>query len=119
MSHATSSADPLALWRYQRAAEERSQQVLAEADRLAAALSAVQATCTEYPLGIDAALADPLRAHARRDQALGEWVRQIGAAFARADQGASGGGLDAAAADGPTGQRYHSTGDLVSSKTGA
>ncbi|MDW8373923.1 MAG: hypothetical protein RMM29_09800 [Planctomycetota bacterium] len=99
MRHAISSADPLALWRSHRAAEARSQQVLAEADRLAAALSAVQATCTEYPLGIDAALADPLRAHARRDQALGEWVRQIGAAFARADQGASGGGLDAAAGD--------------------
>jgi hypothetical protein len=64
-------------------------QLEASGARLSGVLTEFAATCREYPLGIDASLADPLRAHARRvaDDAL--WVRRVAEQFAQADAAAA------------------------------
>lgn len=88
MPDSTSSASPSALLRYAEAILRLSDDLDAEARRLRAALDAFAATCTEFPTGIDGALADPLHAHARRSAEHAHWVRRVGIAFLQADSGA-------------------------------
>jgi hypothetical protein len=84
----TSSADPRALAAYTEAGLNIDAQLDASANRLAGALAEFAATCREYPLGIDATLAEPLRNLARRTVDDDLWVRRVGEQFALADRSA-------------------------------
>ncbi len=96
MTDETSSADPQALSAYADAGLRIDAELEASAARLAGVLAEFAATCREYPLGIDASLADPLRGLARRTVEHNLWVRQVGEQFALADAGA---GLSTGAQD--------------------
>lgn len=87
MTH-TSSAVPAALQQYAETEQQRADALRHEARLLAAALDHFAATCTEFPTGIDGALARPMVEHASAAHAFGVWVGQVGAAFRQADQGA-------------------------------
>jgi len=86
----TSSADPQALFAYADAGLRIDAELEASAARLAAVLAEFAASCTEYPLGIDASLADPLRALAQRNVEQDLWVRSVAEQFVLADNGVVG-----------------------------
>lgn len=83
----TSAAAPAELQRYAEAERQRAGGLRHEAMLLAAALDRFAATCTEFPTGVNGALARPLSDHANSAQSLGTWVGQVGRAFLQADQG--------------------------------
>src|SRR5712692_8342675 len=84
----TSSANPQALSAYAEAGLRIDAELETSAIRLAAVLAEFAATCREYPLGIDASLADPLRAFARRTAEDDLWVRRVADQFVMADTAA-------------------------------
>ena len=63
MDAETSSADPQALLAYAEVGLRIDADLEARAMRLAAVLDQFAATCTEYKLGIDGRMADPLFCH--------------------------------------------------------
>jgi hypothetical protein len=85
----TSSANPRALAAYTEAGLRIDADLESSAIRLAAVLAEFAATCREYPLGIDASLADPLRAFARRTAQDDLWVRRVADQFVLADMAAT------------------------------
>jgi hypothetical protein len=84
----TSSADPQALLAYAESGLRIDAELEVSAARLAGVLAEFAATCREYPLGIDASLADPLRAFARRTAEDDLWVGRVAEQFVQADRGA-------------------------------
>ncbi len=87
MSYATSSAQPLQLYRYADVAGRIDRELAAEANLLGACLRHFEATCREpgYSIGVSH-LADALRAHARAAELVDRWVQAVGRGFERADQ---------------------------------
>jgi hypothetical protein len=81
----TSSVEPHALYAYSDVGLQIDAEIEASAARLAAVLAEFAATCREYPLGIDARLADPLRDLARRKREHDLWVRRVAEQFEAAD----------------------------------
>lgn len=87
MSHATSSAQPVKLYRYADVARNIDHELAAEAGSLGAALHRFESTCREPGFTVKVShLADALRAYAHEAEPVDRWAQAVGRGFEEADR---------------------------------
>lgn len=87
MTDIRSAAEPDMLTRYADVATQLDTHLRTEAGKLADVLQRFVSRCTEYSVGVEPRLAQPLVRHSQLLEARDQWVGQVGHAFRQADRG--------------------------------